>query len=706
MTDSKKTLLEEAKDRFKLAEEAWSDNRKAFVEDLEFRMGKQWPDAIVDEREKSGRPCLVVDKVQQYIRQVVNDGRQNRPSIKVRPVDDYGDDDVAEVFQGIIRHISDRSNADEAYDTALDHSVTGGFGFIRVLTEYAHEKTFNQEICIARVRNPLSVYLDPNCTKADGSDAQWGFFIDTIQKDAFKSQFPDAEKTDWTTDGELYGDGWIQEDNVIVVEYFYKQEVTAKLHLLQDGTSVTEDEYQRAVDNGVQVPGIVSSRDIKTHKVKWAKLSGAEILEERDWPGKYIPIIPVYGNEYDLEGKVIYTGLIRPAKDAQRLYNYSRSAFAERVALTPKAPYIAAAGQVESYPEWETANTENHSVLRYDPIDVNGTAVGAPQRQAASDIPSGFAQDMQLSEHDIQSAIGMYAASLGQASNEKSGKAILARQREGDVATFHYMDNLNRAIRHLGRILVDLIPKIYDSNRVVRVLGEDGAATPVRLDPMQPEAVRKEGSNAIYNLSVGEYDVSVSAGASYTTKRQEAAEAMVQLTQANPQLMTVIGDLMIRNMDWPGADEIADRLKLMLPPQLAQAEESEDEIPPQIQAAMQQMQEQMQQMDQAIQQREQAIQQMQQELKAKEDASEIEEKKVEIDAYNAETNRLKVVQTAITPEQVQALVIQTMQQLLTPTEIEESPQEEYMEPPEAMEPQAMPPEGGFFTPEEQNQPVF
>ena len=699
MTEPKKTLLEEAKARFKLADEAWSDNRKAYVEDLEFRMGKQWPDAIVDEREKSGRPCLVVDKVQQYIRQVVNDGRQNRPSIKVRPVDDYGDDEVAEVFQGIIRHISDRSNADEAYDTALDCSVTGGFGFIRVLTEYAHEKTFNQEICIERVRNPLSVYLDPNHVKADGSDAQWGFFIDTIQKDAFKSQFPDAEKTDWVTDGELYGDGWIQEDTVVVVEYFYKEEVTANLHLLQDGTSVTEDEYKRAGNNGLPVPAIVSSRDIKTHKVKWAKLSGAEVLEERDWLGKYIPIVPVYGNEYDLEGKVIYTGLIRPAKDAQRLYNYSRSAFAERVALTPKAPYIAAAGQVDDYPEWVTANTENHSVLRYDPIDINGTPVGAPQRQQASDIPSGFAQDMQLSEHDIQSAIGMYAASLGQASNEKSGKAILARQREGDVATFHYMDNLNRAIRHLGRVLVDLIPKIYDSNRVVRVLGEDGTATPVRLDPMQQEAVRKEGSKSIYNLNVGEYDVSVSAGASYTTKRQEAAEAMVQLTQANPQLMTVIGDLMIRNMDWPGADEIADRLKLMLPPQLAQAEESENEIPPQIQSAMQQMQEQMQQMDQAIQQREQVIQQMQQEIKAKEESSEIEEKKVEIDAYNAETNRLKVVQTTMTPEQVQALVIQTMQQLLTPTEIEESPQQEYMEPPEVMEPQDPPTEGGFFSPE-------
>ena len=646
-------LLVEAKDRYKLAEEYWGDNYKAAIDDMKFRAGDQWPETVKDMRSKSNRPCLVVDKTNQYIRQVVNDGRQNRPSIKVRPVDSGADVEVAEVYQGVIRHILERSNADTAFDSALESAVVGGIGFFRVLTEYAHAGTFNQDIVVKRIRNPLLVFIDPNCKEADASDMKWAFFVDELDKEEFEESYPDAEFKDWENCKDKYGD-WSDGEKVRVCEYWYVDEEDVLFHLLEDGTTTEDQPYQRAIEAGYPVPAIVESRTLKPNRVKWCRMTGAEILEQKDWLGQYIPILPVYGNEYDIDGKISYSGLVRPIKDPQRLYNYSRSAFAERVALTPKAPYVAAAGQVENFPEWEDANSGDYSVLRYDPIDINGVAVGAPQRQSASDIPAGFAQDMQLAEHDIQGAIGMYNASLGQQSNEKSGKAILARQREGDVGTFHYHDNLARSIRHLGRILVDLIPKIYDSSRVVRILGEDGKADNAQIDPSQEIAVQKMGAKSIYNLNVGVYDVAVSAGASYTTKRQEAAEAMMQLTQANPALFQLVGDLMIRSMDWPQADDIADRLKAMLPPQIQQAEQKEEgQLPPEALQAIQGAQQHIQQQDQIIQQMQQALQEKQSEEQKMQIDAQVAQMnaqnaamKLQIDQFNAETNRIKVIQEA------------------------------------------------------------
>lgn len=656
----KDEVLEGAKERFKYAIEACETNRQSALEDMEFRAGDHWPQEVKDSREKEGRPCLVVDKLNQYIRQVVNDGRQNRPSIKVRPVDDGADPEVADIYQGIIRHILDRSNADTAFDSALESAVVGGFGYFRVLTEYAHKNTFNQEIAVKRIRNPLAVVIDPDCKEADGSDMRYAFVIDEMDEEDYEKQYPDAKEVNWD-DTSKYGD-WYKEGKVLVCEYWHCEVEPVTMHLLHDGTTVDDTMYQRAISEGLNPPPVKDTRVIEKDKIKWCRLSGAEILEEQEWLGEYIPIIPVYGNEYDIDGKVIYSGLVRVIKDPQRIYNYSRSAFVERVALTPKAPYIAAAGQVENYPEWEDANSGNYSVLRYDPVDIGGTALGAPQRQQAADIPAGFSQDMQLAEHDIQAAIGMYAASLGQQSNEKSGKAIIARQREGDIGTFHYHDNLQRAIRHLGRILVDLIPKVYDSQRIMRILGEDGTAEQVEINPMQPMPVQKIGSKSIYNLNAGIYDVTVAAGASYTTKRQEAAEAMVQMTQANPNLFPLIGDLMIKNMDWPGAEEIAERLKTMLPPQLQQKDE-EQPIPPQIRQALDMASQHIQQQEQVIQQMQAALNEKQTEQqKAQLDAQiqsaklQLEGQKNDIERMRAETERMQVAVDAQNSEEAKLLL--------------------------------------------------
>lgn len=665
-------VLADIREKFKEADEYWSDNRQAALDDIRFSTGEQWPDSIVTQRHRDKRPILVVDKLNQYVRQIVNDGRQNRPSIKVRPVDSGADVQTANVFQGIIKHIEQRSNADAAYDCSLESAATSGFGYFRILPEYAGEDTFDQELRIKRIRNPLSVIIDPSANEADGSDMMFAFVIESIPKKVFKAEYSGKIPEDFETN-EDYAD-WYG-DEVRIAEYWCVKLEKRTLYLLVDGTVISKAEYDQMKEAGIDVAAMVKDeRNIPKRKVMRGKISGKEFLEPlTEWPGKYIPIFPVWGNEKDVEGKVVLSGIIRPAKDAQRLYNYSRSAFAERVALTPKAPWVAAEGQVEDYSvEWNSANTENHSVLRYRPVSLNGQPVPPPQRTQASDIPSGFAQDMQLSEHDIQGAIGMYSSSIGAPSNERSGKAIMARQKEGDVSTFHYHDNLNRAIGHAGRVLVDIIPHFYDSKRVTRILGFDGKADSVQLDPSLPEASMKMGANVIYNLGVGTYDVSVSTGPSYNTLRQEAADSIDRMIQANPQLMTVIGDLLVKNMDWPGADEISDRLKLILDPKILEAEDSKGSATPELIRAKAVFDKLMQEKDQMMEQAARMIEQLQEEMKkaveeknSKEDEIKIKAAETEIHAYKAETDRMVALAGAMTPDQIRAIVLQTLQGLVT-----------------------------------------
>lgn len=675
----KEALLTRAKDRYKVLEEYWADNRKAAVEAIKFAAGDQWPQPIKEKREKANRPALVLDKLSQYRRQVVNDGRQNRPTIKFRPVDDGGDIKVAEAFQGLTRSILAKSNADEAFDTALDHACGHGFGYFRVLTDYAYPGSFEQEISVKRVRNSISVLLAPHQC-ADGSDAEDGFVEDQMPKSAFEAKWPNAEKVKFAEFGDDYGDGWLDENTVKVVEYFYKEPTEKTVYLLEDGTTVDKEAYDKALLIGPQ-PAMVKSRLVRSNVVKWCRMTGAEILEEGEWAGEYIPIVPVYGTETDINGKVTYSGLTKPGMHGQMLYNFARTAFAERVALTPKAPWVAAVGQTEDNPDWQTANEENHSVLTYNPVDINGQVQPPPQRQSAADIPAGFAQEMQQAEHDIQSALGMYAASLGQQSNEKSGRAIMARQREGDVATFHYHDNLNRAIRHLGRILLDLIPKIYDTKRVVRLLNEDGTTKDAMVAPGLGMPSAKVDGMEIFDLSAGHYDVETMTGPSFTTKRQESSEAMIELAKGNPNVWMTHGDLIVKAQDWPGADDFAKRTRATMPPPLQQAiaqseQEGDDPQAQQMQMQLQQMQQQAQQ---AIQEREQALQQMQaqmqqmeQEAKSKDDDRALKARELEIKAYEAKTARMQALQPVMPPEAIAQVVMQTLAQLQTPGQIDQS----------------------------------
>lgn len=690
----------------------WSDDREAARDDIRFRAGEQWPDEVKSQRERDKRPCLTVDKLNQYVRQIVNDGRQNRPSIKVRPVDSKADVATAEVFQGIVKHIEDRSGADAAYDTSLDGAATCGFGHFRVLTEYVGDESFDQEIVIRRIRNPLAVMIDPDSQEADGSDMKYAFIIEEMSKEDFKEKYPGKYPVDFSAEKD-YGD-WFG-DHVRIAEYWHVEEEERELVQLSDGKILPRDKLDELKASIPDIESeIIESRMVPKRTVKYCKVSGNGFLEEvKEWPGKYIPIMTVWGNEIDIEGKVYHSGIIRPGKDPQRLYNYSRSAFAERVALTPKAPWVAAEGQVENYEdEWSTANTDNHSVLRYTPTSLNGTPVPPPQRVNASDVPAGFAQDMQISEHDIQGAIGMYAASLGAPSNERSGKAIMARQREGDVGTFHYHDNLNRAIRYCGIVLIDLIPKIYNSARVIRILGYDGTPGEAAIDPNTMSASQKMGVGMVYNLGVGTYDVSLDTGPSYTTMRQESAAAMTEMVQANPALMQVAGDLIVKAMDWPGAQELADRLKLTLPPEIIQAEmqKKQGTMPPEMAQIVNQFEQALQQKDQLMAEATAKLEELMQENQKLKNDNEYKNKETiikaaqaEISAYGAETARMTALQQAMTPEQVQAIVMQMLQDLMTPNTVT-MPQEQLPEPmmPPGAEMANVPPQGADLMMEQQN----
>lgn len=602
-TKADKDLVEEAQKRFDRCVEAEEDDRKAFVEDTDFYAGDQWPDTLTKAREKSKRPCLTINRMPQFVRQVTNDQRQNRPSIKIRPADDQADPETAEVMSGLVRHIESNSSADQAYDNAFFYAVAGGFGYFRVMTEYVNDKSFDQEIFIRRIANQLSVYRDPDSVEPDGSDYRFAFIVDDMPREEYERQYGKCTENEWSKAGVgNSSNSWVQKDHVRVAEYYYITYEEKTLFLLP-GKLVVE-----RLPEGVEA---LDTRKVLVPKVKWAKICGNTIKEKRDLPGKYIPLIPVYGDEIVIKGKRRLISLVRFAKDPQRMFNYWRSTEVELLSLQSKAPFVVAEGQLDGYErEWQEANVEPKPYLTYKPTSLNGQPVGAPQRQAFATSPTGVIHGALNAEGDMKSVTGIYDSSLGANGNETSGKAILARQKEGDTSTFHYIDNLTRSIRQCGRILVGYIPVVYDTPRMARILGLDGKESMVQVN--QPFETTEKGKAIMrtHDLGLGTYDVVCAAGPSYTTQRQEAAEAMSQIIPTNPQLMAVAGDLFVKSMDWPGAEEIAERIKKSMDPKLtADDEEGEGpQLPPQVKQHMDMMED-------AIAKREDAIKQLQGQMK-------------------------------------------------------------------------------------------
>lgn len=625
-------ILVAGKKAFQQCQDAESENRVISLDDIRFaRLGEQWPTDIVRQRQIEQRPCLTINKMKAFIRQVVNDSRQNKPSIKVHPVDSGADVKTADIMNGLIRNIEYTSNADVAYDTGVEASVSGGFGYWRVGMDYACDDSFEMDLSIQRVSNQFSVYGDPNSTAADSSDWDVAFVVDRMPKEEFKRKYKGKKNVDdepcavdFDNDAWSYDDNWLNDDGVMIAEWWQRKEVDTVIVKLSNGHTYREEDLADNPDImlGLQAGTLkeVKRRPGKTYKVTQTIMTGADVLEVNDWPGRYIPLIPVYGDEIIVEGKRYFRSLIHDAKDAQRMTNYWRTTATELVALAPRVPFIGPKGAFDSdAARWATANTQSHSYLEYE----GGTP---PQRQSLdSGVAAGALQEALNASDDMKSIIGIYDASLGARSNETSGRAIMARQREGDVATFHFIDNLSRAIRHTGRILIDLIPKVYTEERIVRVIGEDGTQKSVKVNGSRPEAIvgpdgkpelddQGQPLMGVYDLTAGKYDLTVTSGPSFTTRREEAAMQMTEFVRDFPAAAPVIGDLLAKNLDWPGADEIAKRLEKLNPA-------NKDQIPPELQQMIQQGQEMIKQLQGKVQ-----------ELEA--DKS--------IDQFNADTKRMQV----------------------------------------------------------------
>ena len=688
------SVLATARSRLDLAMSALSDSREDEIDDLKFYAGSpdnhwQWPADVLATRGAvqgqtiNARPTLTINKLPQHVRQVTNDQRQNRPSAKVIPVDDDADVEIADIFNGMIRHIEYISDADVAYDTACENQVAYGEGYMRLLTEYCDDDTFEQDIKIGRVRNSFSVYMDPTIQDPTGADAKWCFVTEDLTKDEYARLYPDAAPITTLQSlgvGDQSISNWLNEDTIRIADYYYIDYDRATLNQYPGNQTAfngtPEDKMLRGMFGKP-----VKSRESDRPRVKYCKINGYEILAENDWAGKWIPVIRIVGNEFEVDGRLYVSGLVRNAKDAQRMYNYWVSQEAEMLALAPKAPFIGYGGQFEGYEDkWKTANTQNWPYLEVNPdvTDGQGAVLPLPQRAQPPMASSGLLQAKAGAAEDIKSTTGQYNASLGMGSNERSGKAILARQREGDVGTYHYGDNLARGVRHIARQLIDLIPKIYDTQRVARIIGEDGETKMVKINPDQPQPVNKivdqQGVviEKIYNPGVGKYDVVATTGPGYATKRQEALEAMAQLLQGNPQLWQVAGDLFVKNMDWPGAQEMSKRFAKTIDPKLMG--DSEDN--PALAAAQQQMQAMGQEMEQ--------MHTMLQNVTKSMDMRELEIKEFEsqVKAYQAETQRLAQVQANMSPEQIQDIVMGTVHGMITSGDLvgempgRETPQED------------------------------
>lgn len=607
----KDALLKEARDRRADVLERDAENRKWQREDTKFvyEPGGQWANAFKDRRKgeqgAADDPCLEFNQLKQFVNQVVNDQRQSRPGIRVHPADSQATDDTAETIQGLARAIEYDSQAEAVYDGGYQGSVVGGRGFWRIVSEYEDAKSFNQKLVIKRVPDPLSVVPDIDFQAPDASDMNFCFVDEALTKDEFERKWPKARIASWNAGDEF--DEWFDDKKIIVSDYYRRICVKRDVVMLPDGTSVWADE----LPEGMSAEGL-PVRESEDYRIEWYKLGGGQdVLEVYDWPGSIIPVVMDMGDEIVVDGKRMFQGLIRMARDAQSLFNFAMTAQAIHLASAPRAPYIMAEGQAEGYEAlWRDANKKNFAYLYYKPQMVDGALAPPPQRNPPSMPDAGLMNASQQATQLIRSTIGMYENSLGLHGQETSGRAIVAREKQGDNATFHYADNHARAIALTGRIIVELIPHYYDTQRTAYIVGQDDERQEAELnvpDPLTGEVVKN-------NLTSGKYTVTVSSGPTYATKRQESADMLMQLVQAVPDVMKVAGDLVIKAQDLPDAEVLSERFKMLLPPQIQQAEQARAaKQNPQIAMLTQTVQQLQGQLQQVQQQAQQAVGQLQQE---------------------------------------------------------------------------------------------
>lgn len=706
--DNDEDILLEAKTRFSYCVDWEAVARARFDYDYKFANGDshnlyQWDSRIVAARlaDRSGsKPCLTINKTQQHNLQIINDSKQNKPGVNIRPVGEDASFEAAQIFQEVVRHIEYISNAESVYDHATTFQVEAGIGYWRVTTDYIHDKTFDQEIYIRKIKDPRSVYLDPDITESDGSDARYGFIFDDMPKDLFEAKYPKFKDiVGWSTTFNNVPDTWLTRDKVRVAEYYRKserEEVLVSFSVidaqgqpvqindfyknLSDEEKAYFKELKQREGNLPDEEKTYQERDVVTNNIEWYKIAGDKIIERSFWAGKYIPIVRLIGTETVIDGILDRKGHTRTLINAQQMYNYNTSANTEFGALQTKAPWIASAEAVEGYEEYyKTANVANHAWMPFNAWSEDGKQLPAPSRPNPPQPSPAYVQGMQIAQNEMMMASGQYQAQMGENENAKSGVAINARQRQGDRATYHFIDNQAIAIRHTGKILIDLIPKIYDTKRVKRISASDGSIMNVTIDPeatmpyqqvQNPNGAQKdkrqEMIEIIFNPSIGVYDVQSEVGPSFATRRQEAFNALTQIAAQNENFMNIAGDILWKVADFPEAQVLAERWRKIIPKEI-----TGDGMDPKIEEAMSLA-------AQKIEEQLALIAQQTQELKDK--AAEIDIRSVEADTarrtaianaarldYEAETRRLVALGNAgpiVTPDEIKPVISQLIQGML------------------------------------------
>lgn len=625
---SDQEVLKECRERFRLALDAETDNRANAQEALEFRDGHQWPDDLYNQRKIDRRPSLTINHTNTFCRRVCNNMRQQRPRIKVHPVGDGADKEVADVLQGIVRHIENISSADIAYDTGGESAVNIGWGYWRVYSEYISPESFDQEIKIVPIRNAFTVYFDPSSVMPAGEDADWCIISEDMSREEYKRLYPNAEDTEWVRSG--VGDElahWATKDRIRLAEYYriyYKQDtlyqMTNGMALFQDQLGKLSKELDSAqVDFAKHPNGHRIQRSSARRFVEWYKINGTEIIDQRSYkeknplPDKFIPIVRCEGNVLDMNGRVRRKGMVADLMDPARMYNYWRTQETEMLALAPKAPFIGAAGSFDGHPEWADANQKPYSRLEYEPTfieqpDGSKTPLPPPQRSQPIAVPAGFVQAAQGAQQDLMAVAGMpHEPDKDTPGSVVSGVALTRRQALSDIGHFQYYDNQTRAIAHTGRIILDLIPFYYSTQRMQRIIGDDGVPsmvpinTPQAAQSNQGQDPTQQAETKIKNdLTIGRYDVVMDTGPGYETKRLEGAEAMIDLlkTPLAEPIAKVGADLVVRNMDFAGSEALADRLMPMNPQGMQDAIKN---LPKEAQSIVTAMGQQVQQLQQALQ---------------------------------------------------------------------------------------------------------
>lgn len=679
-------IIKEARARFERCV-AWESKARANgLEDTKFANGDaynmaQWSQVV--QAVRAGRPMLTQNKTRQHNLQIVNDARQHKAAIKVTPTGKGATFEAAEVYSAIVRRIEYQSKAMDAYSTAIFHQVESGIGYVRVCTDYADGESFDQEIFIRRVKDPRCIYLDPDASEYDKGDMRFAFWFDFTPRKEFEAKYPNVS-AEASPAFDFGASDWDTKEHVLEAEYWRRGEKDDTLYELVDGTTVRDSALPAGAK--AKLAGLIKrERKIAEPEIEWFQIAGDKILDRKVWPGKYIPIVPFIGEEIVIDGQMDRKGHTRALLDAQRMYNYWTSAAVEQVALQGKSPYIAPARAVEGQEKyWDTANVTNWAYLPYNDIDDAGQPIAAPERSNPPVMAQAYIEGINIAKDEMMMVSGQYQAQMGAQGNEVSGTAIGQRQRQSENAVAHYTDNQAKGIRQVGRIVVDLIPKIYDVARVIKIMALDGSQSDVHLDPnapdphqhvmpgapgQSPQPITPDQAKAamdddnspdpavIFNPNVGIYDVEADVGPSYGTQREEAFNAFSQIMSNNKEAFAIVGDFWAANADFPGADDLAERLKRGLPPQYKAGPD------PQVLQMQQMLQHTQANAQQALKSADAEIAHLKAQLVIAGEQAKDKGRSTDIDDYKAETERLKAV-AAADPGAAQVLIRSMLSQLL------------------------------------------